>query len=272
MPTPASGESAETAWNPSRYLAFASERTRPFIDLLSRVNHPNARSIIDYGCGPGNGMPVLRHHWPAAHITGVDSSAQMLDAAREYTRDDAKITYQRADIRTFAPAEQVDLVVSNAALQWLPDHRDLLPEIQRHIAPGGVLAVQIPGNFAAPSHRLLYELAGRSPYAEHIVPGSLLNPTAGVIDYMLDVAGDGWEVEAWETTYQHILQGEDPVFDWISGAAARPVLSALPPQELEQFTAEYKAALREAYPRTRIGTILSFRRIFFIARRASPGH
>lgn len=272
MSTSASGSSTETVWNPSRYLTFASERTRPFMDLLSRVNHPNARSIIDLGCGPGNGMPVVRHYWPAAHIMGVDSSAQMLAAAEEKTHDDAKITYQRADIRTFSPAEQVDLVVSNAALQWLPDHRDLLPKIQQYVAPGGVLAVQVPGNFANPSHRLLYDFAQRSPYAEHIDPKSLLKPTAGVIDYMLDVAGEGWDVEAWETTYQHVLHGEDPVFEWISGAAARPVLSALPPAELEQFSTEYKAALREAYPPTGIGTILPFRRIFFVARRKQSVH
>lgn len=267
MSTPVSGDSGESVWNPSRYLAFASERTRPFADLLSRVNHPDARRIIDYGCGPGNGMPVLRHFWPAAHITGIDSSAEMLQTAQQRTADDAEITYQRADIRTFAPAEPADLVVSNAALQWLPEHRKLLPKIQRHIAPGGVLAVQVPGNFTNPSHRLLYELAQRSPYAEYIASETLLRPTAGVIDYMLDVAGEGWEVEAWETTYQHVLQGEDPVFEWISSAAARPVLSALPPDVLEQFTTEYRSALRVAYPKTRIGTILPFRRIFFIARR-----
>lgn len=192
----------------------------------------------------------------------------MLDKARESTSDDSKITYERADIRSFATSEPVDLIVSNAALQWLPDHRDLLPAIQRSIAPGGALAVQVPGNYAAPSHRLLSEMAGSRPYAEHVDPATLLTPTAGVIDYMLDVSSDGWDVEAWETTYHHVLQGQDPVFDWISGAAARPVLSALPPDLLEKFTTEYKAALKEAYPETRIGTILPFRRIFFIARRS----
>lgn len=111
-------------------------------------------------------------------------------------------------------------------------------------------------------------MAGSRPYAEHVDPATLLTPTAGVIDYMLDVSSDGWDVEAWETTYHHVLQGQDPVFDWISGAAARPVLSALPPDLLEKFTTEYKAALKEAYPETRIGTILPFRRIFFIARRS----
>lgn len=268
MPSSTTGASTDTTWDPTRYLAFASERTRPFVDLLSRVNLPNARTVVDLGCGPGNGMPVLRHHWPAAHITGVDSSQEMLDKARESTSSDAKINYQRTDIRSFSAEEPADLIVSNAALQWLPDHRLLLPSIQESVAPGGVLAVQVPGNFANPSHRLLSEIAGRSPYAEHVNPSAMLNPTAGVIDYMLDVSGEGWEVEAWETTYQHVLQGNDPVFDWISSAAARPVLSALPPDLLEKFTAEYKAALKEAYPATRIGTILPFRRIFFIARRA----
>lgn len=268
MPSSSAGESPDTTWNPSRYLAFASERTRPFVDLLSRINLPNARTVVDLGCGPGNGMPVLRHHWPAAHITGVDSSQEMLDRARESTSDDAKITYRRTDIRAFSADEPVDLVVSNAALQWLPDHRDLLPSIQESIAPGGALAVQVPGNYANPSHRLLSEIAGSSPYAEHVDPSTMLSPTAGVIDYMLDVSAEGWDVEAWETTYHHVLQGSDPVFDWISSAAARPVLSALPEDLLERFTAEYKAALREAYPPTRIGTILPFRRIFFIARRA----
>jgi trans-aconitate 2-methyltransferase len=267
MPSSYSGTPTDTTWDPTRYLAFASERTRPFVDLLGRVNLPNARTVVDLGCGPGNGMPVLRHHWPAAHITGVDSSQEMLAKAREATRDDAKIRYEQADIREFATKKPVDLIVSNAALQWLPDHRDLLPGIQRSIAPGGVLAVQVPGNYAAPSHRILYELAGSTPYAEHIDPSTLLTPTAAVVDYMLDVSGDGWDVEAWETTYQHVLKGKDPVFDWISAAAARPVLSALPPDLLEKFTAEYKAALKEAYPETRIGTILPFRRIFFIARR-----
>lgn len=261
-----------TEWNPAAYLTFASERTQPFIDLLSRVRTPGARTVLDLGCGPGNGMPVIRALWPQAQISGVDSSAEMIARAREATADDPGISYRQTDIRTLTAQElpggaPVDLVVSNAALQWLPDHRELLPRLMDLVAPGGVFAVQVPGNFGAPSHRILAELVEQEPYAAHIDPDSLLRPTAAVQDYMQDVARPGWEVEAWETTYQHILQGEDPVFEWTSAAAARPVLQALPEAEREHFAHQYRTALRQAYPRTELGTVLPFRRIFFIARR-----
>ena len=262
-----------TEWNPTAYLTFASERTQPFIDLLSRVRTPGVRSIVDLGCGPGNGMPVVRAMWPQAHVTGVDSSAEMIARAREATADDPYVTYHQADVRSLSPADlpegrAADLVVSNAALQWLPDHRELLPQLMDLVAPGGAFAVQVPGNFGAPSHRLLGELVEQEPYAAHLDPEVLLRPTAGIQDYMHDVARPGWEVEAWETTYQHILQGDDPVFEWISAAAARPVLQSLPDRE-RQFALQYKSALREAYPRTGLGTVLPFRRIFFIARHSA---
>lgn len=256
-----------TQWNPGAYLTYASERTQPFIDLLQRVRSPKADRIVDLGCGPGNGMPVLRGMWPTAWITGIDSSAEMLQRADAAT-DDERISYAQADIRDLHLKEKADLIVSNAALQWIPEHRELLPSIMDNVAPGGALAVQVPGNFGAPSHRLLAEFAAAPRYAAHIAPDSLLQPTSELHEYMLDVSLPGWEVEAWETRYHHVLHGEDPVFDWISAAAARPVLQALPADLREEFTAEYKAALREAYPATRIGTILPFRRLFFIARRS----
>ncbi|GAA1822897.1 methyltransferase domain-containing protein [Nesterenkonia flava] len=256
-----------THWNPGAYLTYASERTQPFIDLLQRVKMPQARTIVDLGCGPGNGMPVLRQLWPEARIIGIDSSEEMLERARTSTAEDAGIEYLQADIRTFELEQPADLIVSNAALQWIPEHRQLLPRIQNFVAETGVLAVQIPGNHTAPSHRLLFEYANRDPYRRYIDPASLLQPTGEVSDYMLDVAGAGWHIEGWETRYHHVLQGEDPVYDWVAAAAARPVLQALPQDLLEQFAAEYKAALREAYPRTALGTILPFRRLFIVARR-----
>lgn len=261
-------------WNPGAYLTYASERTLPFVDLLQRTPRPDAGTIIDLGCGPGNGMPVLRAMHPQAEIIGVDSSAEMLSRASEATSGDEHIRYVHADIRTLTLEQlgltsPVELVVSNAALQWLPDHRDLFPQIMELVAPGGALAVQIPGNFGAPSHRLLAEHAAKPEFATHIDPASLLQPTAELTEYMLDVAQPGWTVEGWETRYHHVLQGEDPIFEWISSTAARPVLQSLPDAEREQFALEYKAALREAYPQTRIGTILPFRRLFFIARRVA---
>lgn len=263
---------SSSPWNPGAYLTYASERTQPFIDLLQRTQRPEATTIIDLGCGPGNGMPILRAMYPHAQIVGVDSSAEMLERAAASTEADAGIRYVHADIRDLTLEalgldEPVDLVVSNAALQWLPDHRSLLPQLMELVAPGGTLSVQIPGNFNAPSHRLLAEHAAKPEFVDHIDPNTLLQPTAELTDYILDVAQPGWTVDAWETRYHHILQGEDPVFQWVSSTAARPVLQALPEAEREQFIADYSAALREAYPQSRIGTILPFRRMFFIARR-----
>lgn len=253
-------------WSPGAYLTYASERTQPFTDLLNRAGASDPKYIVDLGCGPGNGMAALRQRWPDAQILGVDSSADMLERARQSTAGDSGIEYQHMDIRTLELERKADLIVSNAALQWIPEHRGLLPHVQRQLAPGGILAVQIPGNFAEPSHRLLAEFAAQEPYREHIDPAAMLQRTAEVSDYMHDVAGPGWHVQGWETTYHHVLQGEDPVYDWVAAAAARPVLRGLPGKLREQFTAEYKEALRQAYPRTDLGTILRFRRLFFIAR------
>lgn len=263
MPTTA----PEAHWNPSAYLAFASERTQPFIDLLRRVDSVTPRRIVDLGCGPGNGMPALRAIWPQAEILGVDASVDMLEQARLSTAQDNRISYQHSDIRDLQLDQPADLIVSNAALQWIPEHRDLLPQIQRQVAPGGALAIQIPGNFQAPSHRLLAEFAADTRFSPYLQETALLQPTAEVSDYLQDVAQPGWRVEGWETRYHHILHGPDAVFQWISSAAARPVLQSLPEDLREEFVTEYKAALREAYPATDIGTILPFRRLFIVARR-----
>ncbi|WP_150460380.1 methyltransferase domain-containing protein [Nesterenkonia ebinurensis] len=261
-----------TGWNPQVYLTFSSERLQPLVDLVARVRHPQAQWIVDLGCGAGNGVPVLRTAWPQAQILGIDSSAEMLERAGQ-SLNDARVSFLQADIRTMAAeglpeGQQPDVLVSNAALQWLPDHRELLPGLMNLIAAGGVLAVQVPGNFSNPSHRLLYEFAGAEPYAQYVDFSQLLKPTADPQDYMYDIAQPGWEVEAWETTYYHTLQGEDPVFTWISATGAQPVLEQLPEGVRERFVAEYKAALRDAYPASSLGTVLPFRRIFFIARRS----
>lgn len=214
-------------------------------------------------------MPVLRSIWPEASILGIDASAEMLAQAQESTAEDKNISYLQTDIRQLQLDEPADVIVSNAALHWLPDHRELLPRLQENLAPGGVLAIQVPGNFSAPSHRLLYELAAKEPYAPHIGEGVLITPTSEVADYMLDLAAPGWQVEGWETKYQHLLTGTDPVFSWISSTSARPVLHALEEPLRSQFITEYKAALREAYPVTALGTIFPMRRLFFTARK--PG-
>ncbi len=228
------------------------------------------RTITDLGCGPGHLAPVLRARWPDAEVVGIDSSAEMIEAARA-AAPDPQISYQQADLRSWTPPAPVDLVISNATLQWVPDHLDLLPALAARVAAGGVLAFSVPGNFAEPSHVLLRDLAAQQPYRRW---------TAGVAEphahdalvYLDLLATAGWEVDAWETTYLHVLSGTDPVFDWISGTGARPVLTALPEPVRQRFVATYQRRLSEAYPARPIGTVLPFRRVFVVARRvdASP--
>ncbi len=249
-----------SAWNPGVYLGFADERSRPFHDLLSRVRI-EPRTVLDLGCGPGHLSAVLRRRWPGAAITGIDSSPEMIASATEADPDG---TYLVGDLTDYRPADKPDLIVSNAALQWVPDHLRQLPMLADRAA--GTFAFQVPGNHDAPSHLLLREVAGRVPYADVVGPVER-RATADPADYLDVLTAAGWEVDAWETTYLHVLQGADPVFEWISATAARPVLGALTGALRERFEDDYRAALRAAYPAHNFGTLLPFRRIFVIATR-----
>ncbi|KAA1422797.1 methyltransferase domain-containing protein [Mumia zhuanghuii] len=251
-------------WDPSLYLAYESERARPFLDLVARVPI-EPRTIVDLGCGPGHLSGVLRHRWPDALISGVDSSPEMIEQARR-DGDVPGVSYALGDIATWEPSEPVDLVVSNAAFQWVPRQLEVVPRLRRHVAPGGVLAFQVPDNHDEPNHVLLRELAGRAPYAAHtagLAAARGVSPAA----YLERLVDDRWDLDVWGTTYFHVLDGEDPVFRWISGTGARPVLQALPDDLRARFTADYKAALRDAYPRREYGTVLPFPRTFVVAKR-----
>jgi trans-aconitate 2-methyltransferase len=244
-------------WDPDRYLGYADERGRPFVDLLARVGANDPREVVDLGCGPGNLTALLRQRWPQARVRGVDSSPAMVERARA-----AGIETTLADVRDWQPAEPVDVLVTNAALQWVPGHLDLLPRLVAAVRPGGWFAMQVPGNFGELSHTVREELAAEPPYAEHLAdiarPGS--HPPAA---YWEALAAAG-EADVWETTYLHVLTGQDAVFDWISGTSLRPTRAALPEELWPGFAAELRQRLRRAYP-TRAGrVILPFRRIFAV--------
>jgi trans-aconitate 2-methyltransferase len=256
-----------TSWDPSTYLRYDSERSRPFLDLLARVRVEAARRVVDLGCGPGHLSVVLRERWPDAHVHGIDSSQQMIARARD-DDPDPRTTYECSDLRDWRPEEPVDVLVSNATLQWVPGHLELLPRLAEVVAPGGALAIGVPANFDAPSHTILHELSARQPYAEH-VPADEHAAASRARDYLDVLAGPGWEVDAWETTYLHVLHGPDPVFDWIRGTGARPVLQSLPDDLRERFVADYTARLRDAYPPQPYGTVLPFRRAFVVAHRTA---
>ncbi|WP_154792991.1 methyltransferase domain-containing protein [Occultella kanbiaonis] len=256
-----------TTWDPATYLAYADERSRPFLDLLARVDGDPA-TITDLGCGPGHLMAPLRARWPHAAIVGVDSSPEMIERARAEHAADG-VTYVCADLTAWEPATPVDLLVSNATLQWVPGHLEILPRLAGAVTPGGTLAFAVPGNFDEPSHVLLRDLAGRAPYAAHT--DAVVHPSShDGSTYLAALAAASaaqWRVDAWETTYLHVLHGEDPVLRWILGTGARPVVQALPEDLRARFIAEYAALLRVAYPARPYGTVLPFRRVFVVATR-----
>jgi trans-aconitate 2-methyltransferase len=257
------------SWDPQRYLVYADQRGRPFLELLARVDADDPAVVVDLGCGPGNLTSLLAARWPGAQVTGLDSSPEMIDAAR---RSVPGVGFERADLRVWVSttsSEGTDVVVSNAALQWVPGHLQLLPALVDAVVPGGWLAFQVPGNFDQPSHTIRAELAAGPPYAAHVADVAV--PEAhDPATYLVALSGLGCTVDAWETTYLHVLHGEDPVLTWVSGTGARPTLQALDatdPALRLRFEAELRRRLRAAYPDGGAGVVLPFRRVFVVAHK-----
>jgi trans-aconitate 2-methyltransferase len=254
-----------TVWDPATYLQFADERFRPFHDLVARIRAVDPGVVVDLGCGPGRLTASLAERWPNAQVLGLDSSAEMIDNAQQYASE--RIRFVVGDLRGWRPDPPVDVIISNATLQWVPGHRALLPRLVAALAAGGWLAFQVPGNFGEPSHQLLQRLAADPRFAaatERVETPEAFGPEI----YLGDLASLGCVVDAWETTYLHVLSGPDPVFRWMLGTGARPVLQALPDNDRELFAAEYQALLRGAYSARPYGTVLPFRRVFVVAQRA----
>jgi trans-aconitate 2-methyltransferase len=255
-------------WDPATYLRYADERSRPFADLMARVRSESPRTVVDLGCGEGALTATLAARWPSASVTGVDSSPEMLAAAATHA-EAGRVDFVRADVREWQPEGPVDVLVSNAVLHWVPGHPDLLTRWAGHLAPGGELAVQVPGNFRAPTHALLTELCRSPRWSARLTgvgprPDAVLEP-AGYLDLLADA---GLEADVWETTYLHVLRGEDPVLAWVRGTVLRPVLAELDDDEVADLTSAYAALLRSAYPARADGTtVLPFRRIFAVGRR-----
>jgi trans-aconitate 2-methyltransferase len=249
-------------WDPHRYLVYADERSRPFADLLARVAAEAPARVVDLGCGPGTLTALLARRWPEADVLGLDSSPEMVAAATEVPG----VRFEVGDLREWHPARPADVVVTNATLQWVPGHLELLPRLVDAVAPGGWLALQVPGNFGEPSHELRRQLAAEPRFAPWVADVPV--PEAADPEVYLELlTALGCEVDAWETTYLHVLQGEDPVFRWVSGTGARPTLQALPDGLRDEFEAEFRALLRAAYPPGPHGTVLPFRRVFAVAHR-----
>ncbi len=254
-------------WDPLQYRRFADERSRPFFELVARVGAERPRRVVDLGCGTGALTATLAERWPDALVEGIDSSPEMLAEAASRANS-GRLRFALGDVRDWRPEAPADVLVSNAVLQWVPGHADLLAGWVEGLATGGWLAFQVPGNFRAPTHVLLDELCASPRWRERLGPPA---DGAGVREpgeYAARLAAAGCEVDAWETTYLHVLSGPDPVLEWVKGTALRPVLAALAGEEREAFVAEYRARLQEAYPPQAFGTVLPFRRIFVVGHKA----
>jgi len=251
-------------WNPQTYLAYADQRSRPFFDLLARVGAESPRRVADLGCGPGNLTEHLAERWPEAVIEAWDNSAEMVAAARERGID-ARV----GDVRAWIPAPGTDVVLSNAALHWIPEHAELLIRWVDQLERGAWIAVQVPGNFDAPSHASIRALAERRPWSEplHDIPfrsGKVVESPARYAELLTDA---GCSVDVWESTYIHELTGENPVLNWITGTALTPVRDRLTEEQWQRFRAELAPMLDTAYPVRPDGrTLFPFRRIFIVAR------
>ncbi len=253
-------------WDPDRYLTYADERGRPFVDLLARVGATEPHTVVDLGCGPGNLTQLLASRWPQAEVAGLDSSTQMIEKAATI----GGIAWKVADVREWGREDgaPVNVLISNATLQWIPDHLALIPRLLDRVESDGWFAFQVPGNFGEPTHTIRTELASRAPYVAHTAEVAV--PASHEPDEYLNVLqGHGCEVDVWETTYLHVLTGDDPVFAWVSGTGARPTLQALPGDLRPSFEDDFRRRLHEAYPPDARGrVVLPFRRIFAVAHKS----
>jgi trans-aconitate 2-methyltransferase len=254
-------------WDPELYQRFGDERSRPFFDLVGRVAAEAPRVVVDLGCGPGTLTATLARRWPGAQIHGIDSSAEMIEAARALPADGQRLSFALGDVRDWEPDGRVDVIVSNAVLQWIPDHLAVLARWAGFLPAGGWLAFQVPGNFDQPSHRALRELAGSGRWRPLLAGVQFNRQAADPAQYVDLLARAGFQVDAWETTYLHVLHGDDAVLDWYRGTGLRPVIAALTPRQADEFLADYRARMNEAYPAAPYGTVFPFRRVFVVAVR-----
>lgn len=259
-------------WDPQQYERFSDLRNRPFGDLLARVGAESPPRVVDLGCGNGPLTLTLCDRWPAAEVTGVDSSESMLQRASRLDTD-RRVRWQLDDVATWQPAEgeAPDVVVTNATLQWVPDHLPLIDRWLTQLPDGGWFAMQVPGNFDAPSHRIIRQLAREHRRAGDLAGALRDAPVESPERYAEALAEHCGHLDVWETTYLQVLDPQglqrSPVLEWVKGTALRPLLDVLGEAEQEEFLAELVTRFDAAYPRASYGTPMPFRRIFAVGRK-----
>ena len=250
-------------WDPKQYHRFGDLRLRPALDLLAMVSLDNPQTVVDMGCGVGDITGYLRERWPQAEIMGVDNSKEMLERAKALSLD---VEWNEQDVVDWKPDVPVDLIYSNAALHWLGDHATLFPRLIKCIKPGGVLAVQMPRNFSAPSHQLMYKVSAEGPWAGRLENLHSQSPVETPAFYHQLLSDKVARLDIWETEYLQILEGENPVAEFTKGSWLKPMLDALEEPEKSEFERAYRKKILEAYPPQPDGrTLFPFRRLFLIA-------
>lgn len=253
-------------WDPNQYQRYSDERSRAFYDLVERVRVRRPQLVYDLGCGPGALTASLARRWPSARVVGVDNDEAMLSSAAEH--ENARVSFERGDLASFVPPADADVVVSNAAYHWVEDHPGVLARIAARLPENGWLAIQVPGNFAAPSHTIIRELLDEPEWVDRL--GGRTTPAHPVLDaaaYGDIFAGQGLTIDTWETTYNQVLAGESPVLEWVRGSTLRPVLDRLDAGAQAELLSRLRSRYAAAYPRSAAGVVLPFRRIFAVGRR-----
>lgn len=253
-------------WNPALYRRYEDERTRPAQELLARVPLTGAARVVDLGCGPGNSTELLVQRFSGAAVVGTDNSEAMLVSARERL---PQARFELSDIARWQPELPPDLIYANASLQWVPDHETLIPRLFAALAPGGVLAIQMPDNREEPTHRLMREVAAEAPWAQAIGDADKLRTMLLPIDGYYDLlAADAAQVDVWRTAYQHPMASAAAIVEWVRGTGLKPFVDRLPAELQASYLAAYERRVDAAYPPRADGKrLLAFPRMFIVARR-----
>lgn len=254
-------------WSAHQYVAFEDERTRPVRDLVAAIPNEIARSAVDIGCGPGNSTEVLMARYAGASVTGLDSSQDMIDAARKRLPD---VQFRVADIGAWDEAGPYDVILANAVLQWLPDHGRLFPELVAKLSQGGTLAVQMPDNLEEPAHQLMRRVAAEGPWADKLAGASKARAERAPARWYYELLRPLCQrVDVWLTTYHHPLAGgAAAVVEWFKGSGLRPFLQPLDEAERAAYLARYQTEIANAYPALPDGSVLlPFPRLFIVATR-----
>ena len=263
------GEVAGTCWIPGQYLKFSEQRLRPALELLERIPLEAPDVIYDLGCGSGRITRLLAKRWSSSRVYGIDNSPQML---AEAASEPSTARWVDADIRDWVPQENPDLIYSNATFHWVDGHSELFTRLVNYLNPGGCLAVQMPLSWDLPSHRLMRDtLAGGgpdgTPFGDAALLAALSNKWVEDTNFYWDILSPCTRrLDIWETRYLHVLEGDDPVFEWVMGSGLRPILNGLPDTRRKRFLKVYRQRLRDAYPkRLRNRTLYPFPRLFIVA-------